>query len=45
MVIGVENGKDAEAIADFHMDFELKGGESSRISHISMDMSKAYKAG
>ena len=44
-VIGVENGRDTDAVVRFSYEFESKGGESCRISHISMDMSKAYKAG
>ena len=44
-IIGVENGRNADAVVRFSYEFESKGGESCRISHISMDMSKPYKAG
>ena len=44
-VIGVENGRDMDAVVRFSYDFESKGGECDKVSSVSMDMSKTYKAG
>lgn len=41
-VIGVEEGRDIEAVERFSLDFIAKGGDCNRVSHVSMDMSKVY---
>lgn len=43
-VIGVEEGRDIDAVERFSLDFESKGGDCNRVNNVSMDMSKAYKS-
>lgn len=44
-VIGVEEGRKSEAVERFSYDFMARGGDCTKIRHISMDMSRAYKSG
>lgn len=44
-VIGVEEGRDIEAVEKFSEDFMARGGDCLNVSHVSMDISKAYKSG
>ncbi len=43
-IVGVEGGRDIDAVERFSLDFESKGGDCNRVSHVSMDMSKTYKS-
>lgn len=42
-VIGVEEGRDMDAVERFSLDFEKRGGECTAISDVSMDMSNVYR--
>ena len=44
-VIGVEEGRKSEAVERFSYDFMARGGDCTKVRHISMDMSRAYKSG
>lgn len=43
-VIGVEDGREVEAVERFSLDFEERKGDCNKIRHVSMDLSKIYKA-
>ena len=43
-VIGVEEGRDIEAVERFSLSFEARKGDCNKIQYVSMDMSQAYKA-
>ena len=43
-VIGVEEGRDVNAVERFSMDFMTRGGDCNKIRHIGMDMSKSYQS-
>lgn len=43
-VIGVEEGRDVEAVERFSLSFEERKGDCNKIKYVSMDMSRAYKA-
>lgn len=42
-VIGVEEGRDIDAVERFSLDFMARGGECNKIAHVSMDMSATYQ--
>lgn len=42
-VIGVEDGRDVDAVERFSLDLEAKGGDCNKITHVSMDMSATYQ--
>lgn len=42
-VIGVEEGRDMDAVERFSLDFEKRGGDCTAVSDVSMDMSKVYR--
>lgn len=42
-VIGVEEGRDVEAVEKFSIDFEKRGGNCEEIKEVTMDMSPTYK--
>jgi transposase len=44
-VIGVEEGRDSQAVERFSYDFIARKGDCNNITHVSMDMSAAYKKG
>lgn len=44
-VIGVEEGRDSQAVERFSYDFIARKGDCNNITHVSMDMSSAYKKG
>lgn len=44
-VIGVEEGRNTEAVEKFSEDFMARGGDCHKVTHVSMDISKAYKNG
>ena len=44
-VIGVEEGRDTDAVERFSLKFMEKGGDCNAVTHVSMDMSKAYQEG
>lgn len=44
-VIGVEEGRDAGAVERFSQSFEERKGDCGKIKSVSMDISRAYKAG
>lgn len=43
-VIGVEDGRDTEAVERFSLDFIARKGDCNEITHVSMDMSKTYRS-
>ena len=42
-VIGVEAGRDIDAVERFSLDYIARGGDCNSITHVSMDMSQTYK--
>lgn len=42
-VIGVENGRDVDAVERFSLDLIARKGDCNKITHVSMDMSVTYK--
>lgn len=44
-VIGVEEGRDMDAVERFSFDFINRKGDCNKITHVSMDMSATYKKG
>jgi transposase len=43
-VIGVEDGRDVDAVKRFSNDFEARGGDCTAVTQVSMDMSGAYQS-
>lgn len=42
-VIGVEEGRDIDAVERFSLDFIARKGDCNKITHVSMDMSATYQ--
>lgn len=42
-VIGVEEGRDVEAVERFSLDFIARGGDCNNVRHVSMDISRSYQ--
>jgi len=42
-VIGVEDGRDMDAVERFSLDFIARGGDCNRVENVSMDMSQTYR--
>lgn len=43
-VIGVEEGRDTNAVERFSLSFEERKGDCNKVRYVSMDMSQAYKS-